>query len=109
MKSIAGAVLGAALGICLLVAMGMFLTIQSLWPVLLVGVLCGVAMRFVARGPGGAYFKGGLAALAVLTAVIGGNLALAAAFQNVGQKSDEARANVVNADSDPEASDEEAA
>ncbi len=92
MKSLAGAVLGAALGIGLLVLMGMYLHVQSLWPVLLVGAVCGLAMMLVAKGPGGAYLKGGLAAVAVMVAVIGGNLTLAAVLQKAGQKTDNARA-----------------
>jgi hypothetical protein len=91
MKSLAGALIGAALGIGLLVALGMYMPVNSLWPVLVVGVLCGVAMRIIAKGPGGAYIKGGLAALAVLAAVIGGNLALATALQKEGNKSVEKR------------------
>lgn len=68
-----GAVAGSAI-LGLLGALG----VDSLWPALGVGLLCGLLMRtLVKHSTRGSYLNGALAALALLAAVVGGKYALA--------------------------------
>ncbi len=81
-RTLIGTLLGVVLSVGCLVIIAMLLRVDSLWPVVLLGVICGLCMRGLTTGEGSGYVKSALAALAVLVATIGGKLAVAAILQN---------------------------
>ena len=81
-RTLIGTLLGVVLGVGCLVIIAVLLRVDSLWPVVLLGVICGLCMRALTTGEGSCYVKSALAALAVLVATIGGKLAVAAILQN---------------------------
>ena len=81
-RALLGALLGVVLGVGCLVVVAIPLHVDSFWPVLLLGVICGASMRALTARQGSPYVRSALAAAAVLVATIGGRLAVAAIVQN---------------------------
>ncbi|MCA9240626.1 MAG: hypothetical protein KDA37_10515 [Planctomycetales bacterium] len=82
-RSLLGAILGAVLGAAVFAGFGA-MGVRSLWPVVLLGVVCGIAMRWMTKqtpGPGHGYLSGALAAVAVIAAIFGGNSVTMATLQ----------------------------
>lgn len=77
MRVLSGGFTGAVVGAVLL-AVAAARGLDAMWMALPVGVICGLSVSMMARGEGNCFFRGGVAALALLLAVIGGKLGVVA-------------------------------
>lgn len=74
MRTLLGVVVGGLLGGALIAILTSQLDVQKSWPILLAGLVAGIAMRLLASDDHASYLRGALAALATVLAMIGGPL-----------------------------------
>ncbi len=74
MRTLFGALVGALLGGAITAGLTSAYNVQAYWPVVLAGLVAGVAMRKLASNDHVSYLRGALAALATVLAMIGGPL-----------------------------------
>lgn len=72
MRTLFGALVGMLLGVALMAVITSAFNIQNYWPILLAGLIAGLAMRKLASDNHTSYLRGGLAALVTVLAMIGG-------------------------------------
>ncbi len=72
MRTLFGALIGVLLGGALIAVLTSSFDVQKAWPILLAGLVAGIAMRAFASDHHVSYLRGGLAALATVLAMICG-------------------------------------
>lgn len=82
MRALLGGIAGLIAGVAIVAGLSSFASVQDYWPVLVVGVVAGLIMKAMAAGPNASYFRGALAALATVAAMIGGQMAAAKVIQS---------------------------
>jgi hypothetical protein len=81
-KTLVAALVGAGLGIGLMIALEAYARLEFGWIVVVVGLLAGLAMRWIASTGRASYLRGALAALLTLVVFIAGKYAVATVIAN---------------------------
>lgn len=82
-KLLLGAAVGAALGIALLVTLEAFAHLELSWIVIVIGILTGLAMRWIGGTGRASYLRGAVAALVTLATFIGGKYVVASVLSSM--------------------------